>query len=275
LKLGLKRRRRPAVPAAEGPGLRVATYNIHTCVGVDRRYDPARIAAVLAEIDADIISLQEVDARRRGEGHLDQWLYLAEATGMFAIPGPSVLDHRGRFGNAILTRWQPSDIRLVDLAVPGHEPRSAIDLDLAIEGRRLRVVATHLGLRGGERVMQARRLMAAIGGAAAESDLERALLVMGDLNEWRGRRGGVAALERTFGRAPAPRTFPSWCPMLPLDRIFATAPATLRDFRVHRTPLARVASDHLPLTATLCWHRASHAGEPARHEAAEAMADPR
>jgi endonuclease/exonuclease/phosphatase family metal-dependent hydrolase len=54
-----------------------------------------------------------------------------------------------------------------------------------------------------------------------------------------------------LGRAPAPRTFPSWCPLLPLDRIYATAPALLREFRVHRSPLARLASDHLPLCARL------------------------
>jgi hypothetical protein len=61
--------------------------------------------------------------------------------------------------------------------------------------------------------------------------------------------------------------------MLPLDRIYATSPATLRDFRVHRSPLARVASDHLPLTATLCWQRAARAGEAARNSAAEEMAE--
>jgi endonuclease/exonuclease/phosphatase family metal-dependent hydrolase len=251
----LRRRAQRALPETEGPTLVVATYNIHRCVGVDRRYDPARVAAVLREIDADIIGLQEVDARARGERNLDQWAYLSEATGMHAIVGANVLDHRGRFGNAILTRWPVLGTQLHDLSVPGLEPRGAIDADLAIGERRLRVVATHFGLRDAERRLQTARLLDALAEDEEESDQPRpdAILVMGDLNEWRGRRGGIRWLEGRLGRAPAPRTFPSWCPVLPLDKIYASPPATLCETRVHRSALARVASDHLPLCATMRW----------------------
>jgi endonuclease/exonuclease/phosphatase family metal-dependent hydrolase len=259
----LRRRAQRALPETEGPTLVVATYNIHRCVGVDRRYDPARIAAVLREIDADVIGLQEVDARR-GERNLDQWAYLSEATGMHAIVGANVLDHRGRFGNAILTRWPVVSSRLHDLSVPGLEPRGAIDADIAIGDRLLRVVATHFGLRDAERRMQTVRLLDAL---ASDDDEEGenggkrpdAILVMGDLNEWRGRRGGIRWLDGRLGRAPAPRTFPSWCPVLPLDKIYAAAPAVLCETRVHRSALARVASDHLPLCATMRWRAAGAA----------------
>jgi len=73
--------------AARIPSVRVVTYNIHTCVGVDRRYDPGRISTVLREIDADIACLQEVDARRRSERHADQWAYLGAATGCRVVTG--------------------------------------------------------------------------------------------------------------------------------------------------------------------------------------------
>src|ERR1700730_3427497 len=99
--------------APDGLSVRVVTYNIHTCVGVDRRYDPARIAAVLREIDADIACLQEVDARRRIERHADQWAYLGEATGCRVILGRG--DRRGRFDNAILTRFPVLTARSIDL----------------------------------------------------------------------------------------------------------------------------------------------------------------
>jgi endonuclease/exonuclease/phosphatase family metal-dependent hydrolase len=240
----LKRRRKRRTHPAEGERVTVATYNIHTCVGVDRRYDPGRVAEVLRELDADIISLQEVDARPRGDRHIDQWHFFAETTGLHAVPGVNVRDHRGRFGNAVLTRWPVRAVRLIDLSVPGHEPRSAIDLDLEVNDRLVRVISTHFGLRGPERRTQTRRLLQAVDAHASGED---GLIVMGDLNEWRGRRGGIPALDRELGRAPAPRTFPSWCPVLPLDRIYAGAPAVLEEVEVHRSPLARLASDHLPL----------------------------
>jgi endonuclease/exonuclease/phosphatase family metal-dependent hydrolase len=240
----LRGRKRPNAVPGEGERLVVATYNVHTCVGVDRRYDPPRVAQVLRELDADVISLQEVDARKRGDRHIDQWHYFAEATGLAAVPGANVRDHRGRFGNAVLTRWPVRQVRLIDLSVPGHEPRGAIDLDLEIRGRLVRVVATHLGLRAPERRQQTKLLLDAV---EANGGGEDGLIIMGDLNEWRGRRGGIPALDRELGRAPAPRTFPSWCPVLPLDRIYAGGPAVLEEVEVHRSALARVASDHLPL----------------------------
>jgi endonuclease/exonuclease/phosphatase family metal-dependent hydrolase len=234
------------------------TYNIHTCVGVDRRYDPARVAAVLREIDADIACLQEVDARRGTGRHADQWAYFGEATGCRVFLGAGVRDQGGRFGNAILTRFPVLTARSIDLTVGGWEPRGAIDADLLFGDRVLRVIATHFGLRAAERRLQANRLMAALGGSLPPHRREaEAVLLMGDLNEWRGRSGAIRAFDRQLGPSAAERTFPSWLPVLALDRIYADGPAVLRDVEVYRSPLARLASDHLPLVGTLCWD--SHA----------------
>jgi endonuclease/exonuclease/phosphatase family metal-dependent hydrolase len=238
---------------AEAPSLRVVTYNIHTCVGVDRRYDPSRIVSVLREIDAEIACLQEVDARRGTERHADQWAYLGEATGCRVIPG-AIPDHRRRFGNAILTRFPVLAARAIDLTVADYEPRGAIDADLLVGGRVLRVIATHFGLRAGERRLQANRVMTALGERLPANRREAdAVLLMGDLNEWRGRSGAIRAFDRRLGPSAAERTFPSWMPVLALDRIYADGPALLREVAVYRTPLARLASDHLPLVGTLGW----------------------
>ena len=269
--------RRFAPAAAELPGLRVATYNIHACVGLDWRYDPARIAAVLREIDADIVCLQEVATHGSRDPKRDQAAYLAEATGRSIIVGTAVCG-RGRFVNAILTRFPPLATRAIDLAVRGYEPRGAIDVDLMVGDRILRVMATHFGLRAGERRLQANRLIEALGErAAAPGTAPHAVVLVGDLNEWRGRAGGVRALDKCLGPSARPRTFPSWMPVLPLDRIYAFGPAMLRDVRVYRSPLARVASDHLPLVGSLRWtnlephaSERDHAGEDvmlARHAA--------
>jgi endonuclease/exonuclease/phosphatase family metal-dependent hydrolase len=245
--------------SVECPTVRIATYNIHACVGVDRRCDPARIAAVLREIDPDIACLQEVDARRRLAPFADQWVYLGEATGLTVVAGTGLRPYRSRFGNAILTRFPVLSMRTIDLSVGDYEPRGAIDADLLVGNRVLRVVATHFGLRLAERRWQANRLMAALSEApAANRQSPHAVLLMGDLNEWRGRRGCLRTFDRRLGPGAAPRTFPSWMPVLPLDRIYTAGPAVLRDVLVYRSPLARLASDHLPLVADLCW--------TARHE---------
>lgn len=240
--------------AARISSLRVVTYNIHTCVGVDRRCDPSRISMVLREIDADIACLQEVDARRRSERHADQWAYLGAATGCRVVTGTGVRQPRGRFGNAILTRFPVLAAQLIDLTVIGYEPRAAIDADVLVGERVLRVIATHFGLHAAERRQQANRLMAALGEPISANRIEaHAVLVMGDLNEWRGRGGAIRSLDRHLGRSAAMRTFPSWMPVLALDRIYADGLAILRDVDVYRSPLARVASDHLPLVGRLCW----------------------
>ena len=239
---------------AEDHSVRVVTYNIHTCVGVDRRYDPGRIAAVLREIDADIACLQEVDVRRGTGRHADQWAYLGEATGCRVVLGAGVRVEGGRFGNAILTRFPLLTARSIDLTVAGYEPRGAIDADLLLGDRVLRVIATHFGLRAGERRLQTNRLMAALGGSLPPHRREAdAVLLMGDLNEWRGRSGAIRVFDRRLGPSAAERTFPSWMPVLALDRIYADGPAVLREVGVYRSPLARLASDHLPLVGNLCW----------------------
>ena len=250
--------------AAVASSVRVVTYNIHTCVGVDRRYDPSRIGAVLREIDADIACLQEVGVRRRRiDRQADQWAYLGQVTGCRVITAPSVREHRRRFGNAILTRFPVLAAYSIDLTVAGHPPRSAIDADLLVGDRVLRVIATHFGLRAAERRLQANRLMAVLGRPeTANRSPTDAVLLMGDLNEWRGRAGAIRSLDRRLGRSTGARTFPSWMPMLPLDRIYADGPAVLRDVCVYRSPLTRLASDHLPLVGRLYWS----GREPPRRE---------
>jgi endonuclease/exonuclease/phosphatase family metal-dependent hydrolase len=250
-----------AVAAGLGLGLgtpnpvKLVTYNIHACVGTDRQYDPGRIAAVLCGIDADIACLQEVAARRRNGRPGDQWAFLAEATGREIVLGDGLRERRRRIGNAILTRFPILAARTLDLSLPGLAPRSAVDAALLVGDRVLRVVATHLGLSALERRLQANRLIAALGEpATAPRPAADALLVMGDLNEWRGRAGAIGALDRCLGPSAAPRTFPSWMPMLALDRIYLDGPAVLRDLSVDRSPLARLASDHLPLVGQLAWN---------------------
>jgi endonuclease/exonuclease/phosphatase family metal-dependent hydrolase len=237
-----------------GQSVTVVTYNIHTCVGVDRRYDPCRISTVLRAIDADIACLQEVEAARRSELYADQWAYLGFATGCRVVTGTGRHQARFRFGNAILTRFPILAARVIDLTVATYEPRGAIDADLLIGERVLRVIGTHFGLHAAERHQQANQLMAALEEPVSANRRDaHAVLLMGDLNEWRGRRGAISSLDRSFGPSATAPTFPSWMPVLALDRIYADGSGVLHDVGAYRSPLARLASAHLPLVGRFCW----------------------
>ena len=220
----------------------VVSYNIHQCVGLDGRRDVARVARVLGSLNAQLIGLQEVGTDIEDGRKSSQMEYLAQATGLQAIAGPTIERHTGPYGNVLLTSWRVLDSRLLDLSVPGCEPRGAIDADLSIKGRPVRVVVTHLGLRAAERRYQVRRILEAL-----SKGQTRCIILLGDINEWILRSRPLRWLYTRFGTPPAPRTFPSWLPLFALDRIWVLPRPLLLEVHAHATPLARIASDHLPV----------------------------
>jgi len=224
----------------------VATYNVHRCVGSDRRHDPDRIAAVVREVQADAIALQEVDSRAGVDHGVDQFEFLGRATGMQPIAGPTLRDHRGHYGNAILTRLPILGMQRADLSVPGREPRGALGVELEARGHKLTLLATHLGLRWRERRKQVALLLDLV------SRMSRGpLVLLGDMNEWMPIAHALNPLVRLFGPAPGIRTFPASRPVLPLDRIWCRPRSALVELRAHTSKLARRASDHLPLRAEI------------------------
>lgn len=222
------------------PGVRVATWNVHGCVGRDGRHAPERIVRVVDEIDADVVALQEVHMGEQGP-HLGTL-----PAHYVSVLGPTVVSDDQRYGNAILTRLPVRDVRLLDLSEPLREPRGALSLTLeAAPGAALHVVATHLGLRRRERRRQLARLLEHLpppGGL---------LVVLGDFNDWLPLGGDVRALDLLLGPVPRLPTFPSGRPLWALDRIWVRPAHHLRRLAVHSTPVSRTASDHLPLVATL------------------------
>jgi endonuclease/exonuclease/phosphatase family metal-dependent hydrolase len=222
--------------------MRIATYNIHGCIGTDRRREPRRVLRVLEELDADVIALQEVEAEEAGE----PLGLFAKALACSAVTGPTLLRGGRFYGNALLTRVPLAGVTRLDISMPGREPRGAIDAILGHESGPVRVMATHLGLAPGERRRQVRKLLAHLG-----PDLRDPAVFLGDLNEWWLWGRPLRSLRRSFARTPAPPTYPSWLPLLALDRIWVHPQARLRSIAVHRSARARTASDHLPLVATI------------------------
>ena len=214
--------------------LRIASYNVHGCVGTDRRKDAARIAEVIRELDCDTVGLQEVDYR------LD---YIAGRVGMRCIPGITLVRHDGPFGNALLTTRKVLDVRQLALGYGRREPRSALDVDLDVCGQKLRVIVTHLGLFAAERRWQVRKLLEMV------RDTQERLVVLGDINEWFPFSRPVRWFNRLLGHSVVERSFPSRWPLLALDRVWVRPRPALLALKAHRSALAAAASDHLPVKA--------------------------
>jgi endonuclease/exonuclease/phosphatase family metal-dependent hydrolase len=231
-----------------GARLTVVSYNIRSCRGIDRRTDPERIAAVIGAMNADIIALQEVGSQLGIANDVRQLAELAAGTGLRAIPGPTLLRPDAPCGTALLTRYPVLAVRHTDLSMPGREPRGALDADLAVANRHVRVICAHLGLRARERDVQVDRL-----GELLDSTAERETTILaGDFNEWRPFRPALRGLQTRFEPAAKPATFPSLLPFLALDRLWFSSriPSHIR-WRVWKKSPARIASDHLPLMATI------------------------
>lgn len=222
--------------------LRVATYNLHGGVGRGRRRDGERMTEAIHALGAQVIGLQEVDSRA---GDLD---HLAGSLGLRALAGANIVRHGFRFGNALLTAHPVLEHRPLDLSVGRSEPRGALLATLEVDGRALRVVVTHLGLRRVERAAQVGRLVEALAeGPPAPT------LFLGDFNAWGRDQQLLENLGHPTGRHLRPATFPSRWPFLALDRLWATGGASVASPRVLRAPLFRAASDHLPLVGSVAW----------------------
>lgn len=230
-----------ATPHGAVSALVVATWNVHGTVGLDGRRSLERIVRMLTRLDADVIALQEFAVSR---GRLAAaCTELEDRLGRRAIVHPTLDTSFGPFGNTVLTRLPVREESCLDLRVGSREPRSAIELRLDWNGAPMRLFATHLGLSSAERRAQSERLAQRIAG------VDTPAILLGDLNEPR-RRGSLAALEAQMALGSSPATFPSPCPVLRLDRILVTA--SLHASRhARRDVLARIASDHLPLVATV------------------------
>jgi len=225
--------------------LRVASYNIRKCVGLDWRRRPDRVLAVLAEIGADVVALQEADRRFGAKLSALPPEALAEA-GWHAAP---VAPHPGGLGwrgNAILLGPRAEAEATLALPLPALEPRGAAIAALRIDGRRLVVVGAHLGLTARRRALQAAAIAEALDAWGPGPSV-----LLGDMNEPRPAAGCHAIFAERW-RMVAPRpTFHASAPVAALDRIGLGAGVALRAVEVHKSALARRASDHLPLWADL------------------------
>lgn len=233
--------------------MRVATYNIHKCRGIDGRTSVERIVAVVGELAADVVCLQEVVDAPGVKPEFDQAGEIARQLPEYAMAFGSNRElYGGRYGNMTLTRlalrgWRNHDV------THRREERGVLQTDIELNGGTvLHVFNVHLGTGLRERRSQGRRLLSEE--VLGQTELSGPRLVLGDFNEW--TRGLTTKLMRTAfstfqpqhaGRFP--KTYPGLLPLLTLDHCYFEAPLELEETRLWRSRRALVASDHLPLIA--------------------------
>ncbi len=245
------------LPERDVASLRVATYNVHGCVGLDRRRSETRIAEVIATLSADLVALQELDAGRSRSAGVDQARLIAEQLGWQCLFAPAMRNGDEQYGNAILSRSSLSWTRALELPGEGswycREKRVAIWAAAETKIGRVHLINTHLGLGRAERFLQAQYL----GESLAALEADEPFLLLGDFNSLPGSRSlGVIGNHLRSVRALLPaagwcRTFPTRFPSVAVDHIFVNAILEPTNLSVHRTPVSRVASDHYPLVAEL------------------------
>jgi endonuclease/exonuclease/phosphatase family metal-dependent hydrolase len=227
--------------------LKVASYNIRKAVGLDWRRRPGRVLDVLNEVGADIVALQEVD-RRFGSRvtALDPEL-IEHETDYRTIRFSERPQSLGYHGNVILARKSIAVAAARPIALPHLEPRGAAVADLDFGGRRVRVVGMHLGLTRKWRQLQTETIVAEL----RRLEANMPTILMGDLNEPDLKSGVLRAFEQRHTIAVCGPSFHASMPVFSLDRIIVTEDIRIAATGVHRTALAREASDHLPIWASV------------------------
>lgn len=234
---------------------RLLTYNVHRCVGVDRRLDVARIADVIAEHEPDIVCLQELDVGRARTGNVDQAREIAQRLSMTFRFNAAMRIEAEEYGDAILTALPERLIKAGALptvrGIPGLEPRGAIWAAVQVGDATLNVMTTHLGLVPREQRLQTAALVGK--DWLGHPDCTGPTLLAGDFNAtsitrpYQALVRRLADAQRLFGQRPSLKTFPSGFPAIRIDHVFVSPDIRITGITVPFSPLARAASDHLPL----------------------------
>ena len=228
-------------------GALFASYNIHKCVGADRRFDPGRILDVIAEIGPDVIALQEADRRFGTRACVLPYHLLEEHSDWKPIPVSLSALSMGWHGNVVLVRKSAVIVDSEAIHLPSLEPRGAVMADVLTAGGMIRVVGMHLDLSG----LRRRHQVQAVLGQIDDGRGSPPTVLMGDFNEWSTRGGSLRAFAGDWRVLAPGRSFPSRQPVAQLDRIVVSPDWHCDGQGVHHSVLAARGSDHLPVWARL------------------------
>lgn len=260
--LGKKKKAKPKRRHDLEPGkkvLRILTYNVHSCVGLDGKFSHQRIARVIARHNPDVIALQELDAGRRLKKHDHQAERIACDLEMSFHYHAVYGSEDESFGNALLSRFPIKLVRAGHLPRYGQqgffEPRGLLWVEVDFEGVPIQVLTTHLSLWAPERKAQIQAMFSDEWVHHPRLKNQNVILC-GDFNT-----SPDSVLYQTITQYfsdvtqhSAARPMGTWTSRFPirrLDYIFYKGNVQVADVIVTQTALERMASDHLPLTADL------------------------
>lgn len=246
-------------PIADRRTLRVMTYNVHSCVGMDGQVSPERIARLIARHAPDVVALQELDVSRLRTGGIDQAHQIAQLLEMDFHFHPTLRLEEELYGDAILTHLPMRLVKAGGLPGlrdrPDLEPRGALWVAIDLGGVEVQIVNTHLGLRARERLAQTDALLGPEW--LGHPDCRPPVVLCGDFNALpssrvcRKVRGQLRdAQQELHGHRPKSTWFGRY-PSARIDHVFVDPVTRVVDVSVPRSELARVASDHLPVIAEL------------------------
>jgi endonuclease/exonuclease/phosphatase family metal-dependent hydrolase len=239
--------------------IRVMTYNVHGCVGIDGRRSAERIAEVIAEHHPDVVALQEVDVGRARSERMHQPERIAEVLGIGCVFSMACEMDGGQYGNALLSRHSIEVVKSACLppfdVVHGREPRGALLAIVRGPFGAVHVLNTHLGLDRSERAVQADALRG--GDWLGDPSCQSPVVVCGDLNArpgsppYRRLRGELIDVQEAVPSLRPRQTWPALLPIFRLDHVFVSNDLEVDSFEVPSDRLTRVASDHLPVIVDL------------------------
>ena len=237
----------------------VMTYNVHSCIGMDGRISPLRIAEVIGRYHPDVVALQELDEGLTRTDRIDQANLIAMTLEMSFHFHSSLQFAEGGYGNAIMSR---SPVRLVKAGAlpteplhPSFERRGAVWVEVELEGSKIQIVTTHFGLDRRERNRQAESITGTEW--LGHPEFRTPAVFCGDFNALPGSPAyrritrHLRDAQRGLKGFRLKGTWPVQLPFMRIDHLFITPDLKVRSITVPRTPLTRLASDHLPLIVTL------------------------
>jgi endonuclease/exonuclease/phosphatase family metal-dependent hydrolase len=243
------------VPVSAGDTLRIMTYNVHGCVGMDGRLSSRRIARVISQYEPDVVALQELDVGRARSGGHDQAMLIADRLNMDHHFHAAMQVAEERFGDAILStypmRLVKKDRFLKETRFSALEPRGALWVEVDFHGRLIQIINTHLGLHHKERLLHAKELLGE--NWLQNSHCKNPLILCGDFNALPGSkvlkilRGSLVSAEKKAGRSRHRSTWFGRFPFACIDYVFVRPDLEVTAMEIGDSHLARVASDHRPL----------------------------
>lgn len=239
--------------------LKVLTLNVHKGFSVgNRRFILPELREAFRASGADLVFLQEVLGNHDiHKTHFEDWPhqsqaeYLADTVWPDHAYGKNAIYEEGDHGNAILSRYPIGKWENYDISSSRWERRGFLHACIPIEGIEHHLICLHLSLTHRARQTQLKVIQDFIG---REIPSKAPLILAGDFNDWSLKAAQI--LERDLGLIDAfrqtqgsyARTFPSFFPILKLDRIYSRGLKIQSAQVLSREPWS-VLSDHAAIMA--------------------------